>query len=83
MVKAFFPKEWESSTPKDLAFNRARLAGFIEGIDNKERTKFSKRYKKFKNIMVHKCWCDLQNINVWVSESVVEQTIPTTKKVTL
>ena len=33
--------------------------------------------------MVHKCWCDLQNINVWVSESVVEQTIPTTKKVTL
>ena len=39
MEKAFFPKEWESSTPKDLAFNRARLAGFIEGIDNKEKDK--------------------------------------------
>jgi len=39
MVKAFFPKEWESSTPEDLAFNRARLAGFIEGIDNKEKDK--------------------------------------------
>ena len=39
MVKAFFPKEWESSTSEDLAFNRVRLAGFIEVIDNKEKDK--------------------------------------------
>ena len=39
MVKAFFQKEWESSNSEDLAFNRARLPGCIEVIDNKEKDK--------------------------------------------
>ena len=37
MAKPFFPKDWETLTAEDLATARARLAGFIEAVPDREK----------------------------------------------
>ena len=37
MAKPFFPKEWETLTVEELATARARLAGFIEAVPDREK----------------------------------------------
>jgi hypothetical protein len=37
MAKPFFPQDWESLTVEELATARARLAGFIEAVPDREK----------------------------------------------
>jgi ubiquinone/menaquinone biosynthesis C-methylase UbiE len=37
MAKPFFPQDWETLTAEDLATARARLAGFIEAVPDREK----------------------------------------------
>jgi hypothetical protein len=37
MAKPFFPADWVSLTPEELATARAKLAGFIEALPDKEK----------------------------------------------
>jgi len=37
MATPFFPKTWEDFTPEELTTARARLAGFVEAVPDKEK----------------------------------------------
>ena len=37
MAKPFFPQDWVTLTVEDLATARARLAGFIEAVPDREK----------------------------------------------
>ncbi len=37
MATPFFPKTWEDFTPEELTTARARLAGFVEAVSDKEK----------------------------------------------
>ncbi|KAK4004426.1 hypothetical protein OUZ56_006159 [Daphnia magna] len=37
MAKPFFPQDWESLTVEELATARAKLAGFIEAVPDREK----------------------------------------------
>ena len=37
MATPFFPDEWEALTAEQLATARARLAGFIEAVPDKDK----------------------------------------------
>ena len=37
MAKPFFLQDWETLTAEDLATSRARLAGFIEAVPDREK----------------------------------------------
>lgn len=37
MATPFFPDEWDKLTPEELTTARARLAGFIEAVPDKEK----------------------------------------------
>ena len=37
MAKPFFPEDWESISAEELTTARARLAGFIEAVPDKDK----------------------------------------------